>query len=58
MVKVQSPNLWITKEVPSGVFFFFSFLFWGLGCGEWGLLLVVVCGFLIAGASHVVEHRL
>ena len=38
--------------------FFFSFLFWGLGCGEWGLLLVVVCGFLIAGASHVVEHRL
>ena len=27
-------------------------------CGEWGLLLAVVCGLLIAVASLVVEHRL
>ena len=27
-------------------------------CGEWGLLLVVVCGLLIAVASLVVEHGL
>ena len=27
-------------------------------CGEWGLLLVVVCGLLIAVASLVAEHRL
>ena len=37
---------------------FFSFLFgWGLGCDEQGLLLVVVCGFLIV-ASLVVQRRL
>ena len=28
------------------------------GCGEWGLLFVVVHGLLIAVASLVVEHRL
>ena len=28
------------------------------GCSEWGLLFLVVCGLLIAGASFVVEHRL
>ena len=27
-------------------------------CGEWGLLLVAVCGLLIVVASLVVEHRL
>ena len=27
-------------------------------CGEWGLLLVAVCGLLLAVASFVVEHRL
>ena len=26
-------------------------------CGEWGLLLIAVCGFLVAVASLVVEHR-
>ena len=26
--------------------------------GEWGLLLLAVCGLLIVGASPVVEHRL
>ena len=28
------------------------------GCGEWGLLFVVVCGLLIAVASLVAKHRL
>ena len=28
------------------------------GCGEWGLLCVAVCGFLIAVASLVVKRRL
>ena len=27
-------------------------------CSKWGLLIVVVCGLLIAVASLVVEHRL
>ena len=27
-------------------------------CSEWGLLFVVVCGFLIVVASLVVEHGL
>ena len=27
-------------------------------CGEWGLLVVVVCGLLIAVASPVAEHGL
>ena len=27
-------------------------------CGEWGLLLVAVCGLLIAVASLVAEHGL
>ena len=28
------------------------------GCGEQGLLFVVVCGLLVAVASLVAEHRL
>ena len=49
-------------------FFYFIYLFLGaLGffcctqafssCGEWGLLFVVVCLFLIVVVSLVVEHR-
>ena len=26
------------------------------GCGEWGLLLIAVCGLLFEMASLVVEH--
>ena len=62
MVKVQSPNLWISKEVPSGFFFFLSFLgswLWRvgatLGCGVW----VSHCrGFSCCGAQALRVHRL
>ena len=50
-------------------FTYFIYLFFGaLGlhcytrafssCGEWGLLFVAMCGFLIAVASLVAEHGL
>ena len=51
------------------LFLYFVYLFFGAvldlrccacafsSCGEWGLLFVVVHGFLIAVASLVAEHR-
>lgn len=36
---------------------FFALLGFSLVCGEWGLLFIVVHGFLIEVASSVVGHR-
>ena len=48
MVKVQSPNLWITKEVPSGVFFF-PFFFGVLGVASGGYSWLWCVGFSLQG---------
>ena len=41
------------------LFCIYSFIFGyaGLHCREWGLLSLVVCGFLIVVASLRAEHR-
>ena len=55
--------LWIADFLvyAIGIFFFWVFVCcaWAFSsCGKWGLLSVVVCGFLIVVTYLVAEHRL
>ena len=64
----QSLKYWVGQKVSSVFFFFLIYFLAVLGlccfawafssCGEWGLLFVVVRGFLIVVASLVAEYGL